>query len=176
MVDYASEGILKLARGRARWFWPSIAIWSLFTILSWGHGFLVTFVCGAIAATFAAFWYFASQGKAWPFLVGVILSGLSTILSVLVAQFIPAAIHAFVTWRLWDSFITCCNLDASKALHQQVASRLTIPSRVGNAGPSNPFKPDLPRRVAEESAEPVPTAWQPYRPPTTTDGSPGATS
>jgi hypothetical protein len=176
MVDYASEGILKLARGRARWFWIPIAGWSLLTLSALRYP-TVLLVFASVDAMFIVFWYFASQGREWPFLVGAILAGLNAIVGILsVYGIVGGLLAALVCWRLWDSFITCCSLASTKSLHAQLVDRLTIPSRIANAGPRNVFKPDLPRRVADESDGPAPTAWQPYRPPTTIDGPPEATA
>lgn len=175
MVDFASEGILALARGRARWFWIPIAAWSLLAIASF-RDLSAFFLCAFVDAMFIAFWFFASQGQAWPFLVGAILTGLNAIVGVLsIIGILPGLVSAYVCWRLWDSYVTCSSLESTRALHEQLVQRLVIPSRIAGETPRNVFKAILPRHVAEESDGPAPTAWQPYRPPTT-GGPPEATA
>ena len=154
MVDYTSEAILIFARGRARWFWPSIAVWLFLTLLSVGHGALATLTCATILAAFIAFWYFATLGKAWPFLIGVILSAISTVVSLVVAQFIPAVIHALVGWRLWDAFVMCSSLDAARSHHAELVKSQPARSRIASAGDGTP-----------STDAPPPPAWQPFRGP-----------
>src|SRR5579872_3271488 len=176
MIDNASAAILSLARGRARWFWIPMAAWSLLAIANFRDPSAL-FLCAFVAAMFTTFWYFASQGQGWPFLVGAILAGVNALVGLLsILGIIPGLIAAFVCWRLWDSYVTCSSLESTKALHAQLVDRLTIPSRLAGQTPRNVFKPDLPRRVAEESDAPAPAPWQPYRPPKILDGPPEATT
>jgi len=57
-----------------------------------------------IAGVFALFGYFASQGKRWAFLVGMVLYGLDGLIMLAFADWIGVLFHAFFLWGLFGGF------------------------------------------------------------------------
>lgn len=59
-----------------------------------------------VSAIFALFGYFASRGKRWAFLVGMILYGLDGLIMLAFADWIGVLFHAFFLWGLFNGFRT----------------------------------------------------------------------
>ena len=57
-----------------------------------------------IAGIFALFGFFASQGKRWAFIVGMVLYGLDGLIMLAFADWIGVLFHAFFLWGLFGGF------------------------------------------------------------------------
>lgn len=57
-----------------------------------------------IAGVFALFGFFASQGKRWAFLVGMILYGLDGLIMLAFADWIGVLFHAYFLWGLFSGW------------------------------------------------------------------------
>ncbi len=64
-----------------------------------------------VAGVFVLFGVFAQKRQPWAFIAGMILYTLDGLLLVLVSAWIPAAVHAYVLYRLFVGFRACRDAD-----------------------------------------------------------------
>lgn len=69
---------------------------------------------GGIVGIFILFWYFAKKGQRWAFIVGMALYALDGILLVYFQDFLSAAFHGYVLFRLFQGFAAITELEASQ--------------------------------------------------------------
>ncbi len=67
-------------------------------------GLIVTAIAGGVLVLFGIF---GSKGQTWAFLVGMILYGLDAVVSLLIQDWLGAAFHGWVLFRLAQGFMAC---------------------------------------------------------------------
>jgi hypothetical protein len=165
MEDIVQSAGLDTARARARWFLVPAVFWMLIGIVVQRGDLRVLLAFALISLPFLTLWYFASQGKAWAFFVGVVLNVLSTVASMFTGQIIGVGISGFVTYRLWVAFLDCAALETATRAHAEAASHFVIPSHVSMLIPAGSSGARLPARIADEEDGPSAAPWKPYSPP-----------
>jgi hypothetical protein len=152
------------ARARARWFLVPAIFWITLGAIAQQGDIRIFFFFAGLSSPFFILWYFASQGRAWAFLVGALYNGLGTIVSIFTGQIIGIVVSGFVTYRLWVAFLDCALLETAKRAQSESANSAIIPTSVSSLIPLGNGGTKQPIRIADEIDEPSPAPWAPYRP------------
>jgi hypothetical protein len=167
MDDNVTRAGNETARARARWFLLPAGFWIVIGVISIfapGHDIRAPLAFVALSSPYLTLWYFASQGRAWAFLVGTILNALGTVISIFTGQIIGIGVSGFVSYRLWVAFLDCAALETATRAQVESAKTVIFPKRVSSLIPLGAGSTKPPVRIADQADEPAPAPWAPYRP------------
>jgi MFS family permease len=91
-------------------------------------GIVLNLVINAfIAGVFLLFWYFGKQGHKWAFLVGMGLYVIDGLILLLVTDYLGAAFHLWVLYRLYQGYTTLSRFMAAQQVQMAAAGGPILP-------------------------------------------------